>query len=72
VLNALGTYDFSKISHLCDVGGGHGYMLSRLLAQYPRLNGTVLRGYSASVTITQHHGASMTPARSSSAMRSAG
>jgi O-methyltransferase domain/Dimerisation domain len=42
VLNALRTYDFSKIMHLCDVGGGHGYMLSRLLAQYPRLKGTVL------------------------------
>ena len=24
VLDALGTYDFSKISHLCDMGGGHG------------------------------------------------
>jgi hypothetical protein len=42
VLHALGTYDFSKISHLCDVGGGHGYMLSRLLAKYPHLKGTVL------------------------------
>jgi O-methyltransferase domain/Dimerisation domain len=42
VLNALGTYDFSGISHLCDVGGGHGYMLSRLLTQHPRLKGTVL------------------------------
>ena len=42
VLDALGTYDFSKISHLCDVGGGHGYMLSRLLVRYPHLKGTVL------------------------------
>jgi len=42
VLHALSAYDFSEISHLCDVGGGHGYMLSRLLGQYPRLTGTVL------------------------------
>jgi O-methyltransferase domain/Dimerisation domain len=42
VLDALGSYDFSKVSHLCDVGGGHGYMLSRLLQKYPHLRGTVL------------------------------
>jgi O-methyltransferase domain/Dimerisation domain len=42
VLDALATYDFSTIAHLCDVGGGHGYMLSRLLAQFPHLKGTVL------------------------------
>ena len=42
VLDALGTYDFSKITHLCDVGGGHGYMLCRLLANYPHLQGAVL------------------------------
>jgi len=42
VLDALRTYDFSKITHLCDVGGGHGYMLCRLLANYPHLQGAVL------------------------------
>ncbi len=42
VLEALHAYDFSRISHLCDVGGGHGYMLCRLLAKYPHLKGTVL------------------------------
>jgi O-methyltransferase domain/Dimerisation domain len=42
VLDALAAYDFSKITHLCDVGGGHGYMLARLLTQYPHLAGTVL------------------------------
>jgi len=42
VLNALAAYDFSKMTHLCDVGGGHGYMLARLLARYPHLEGTVL------------------------------
>jgi precorrin-6B methylase 2 len=42
VLDALAPYDFSKMTHLCDVGGGHGYMLCRLLAQHPHLKGTVL------------------------------
>src|SRR5207247_5175661 len=42
VLNALAAYDFSKMTHLCDVGGGHGYMLARLLARYPHLERTVL------------------------------
>jgi O-methyltransferase domain/Dimerisation domain len=42
VLEALDSYDFSQISHVCDVGGGHGYMLCRLLEQHPHLKGTVL------------------------------
>lgn len=42
VLEALETYDFSGISHLCDVGGGHGYALCHLLAKHPHLQGTVL------------------------------
>jgi predicted transcriptional regulator len=42
VLEALNRYDFSQISHVCDVGGGHGYMLCRLLARHPHLKGTVL------------------------------
>ena len=42
VLEALGSYDFGKLTRLCDVGGGHGYMLCRLLAKYPHLQGTVL------------------------------
>jgi hypothetical protein len=42
VLEALSGYDFSRVSHVCDVGGGHGYMLCRLLAQHPHLKGTVL------------------------------
>lgn len=41
VLEALADYDFSKFTHFCDVGGGHGYMLARLLAHYPHLEGTV-------------------------------
>ena len=42
VLEALEPYDFSGISHLCDVGGGHGYTLCSLLVKYPQLQGTVL------------------------------
>lgn len=41
VLAALDTYDFSRISHLCDVGGGHGHLLCSLLGKYPDLSGTV-------------------------------
>jgi hypothetical protein len=42
VLDALGTYDFGRLTRVCDVGGGHGYMLCRLLTKYPHLQGTVL------------------------------
>ena len=42
VLEALEKYDFARISHLCDVGGGHGYTLCNLLAQHPHMKGTVL------------------------------
>ena len=41
VLEALEHYDFSKLSHLCDVGGGHGLTLCSLLVKYPHLQGTV-------------------------------
>jgi hypothetical protein len=42
VLEALNNYDFSGLSHLCDVGGGHGSTLCHLLVKYPHLKGTVL------------------------------
>jgi hypothetical protein len=42
VLEALEPYDFSGISHLCDMGGGHGHTLCSLLVKYPHLQGTVL------------------------------
>jgi ubiquinone/menaquinone biosynthesis C-methylase UbiE len=42
VLDALHDYDFTGIAHVCDVGGGLGYMLCRLLERYPHLKGTVL------------------------------
>lgn len=41
VLEALAAYDFSGISHVCDVGGGHGHLLCSLLAKHPHLRGTV-------------------------------
>jgi hypothetical protein len=41
-LEALQTYDFSKFSHLCDIGGGHGHLLCSFLAKYPFLRGIVL------------------------------
>lgn len=42
VLEALDGYDFSKIQHLCDVGGGHGHLLCSLLLSHPHLKGTIL------------------------------
>ncbi|HEX7208262.1 MAG TPA: methyltransferase [Nitrososphaeraceae archaeon] len=42
VLEAFDKYDFSNIQHLCDIGGGHGHMLSHLLAKYPHMKGSVL------------------------------
>jgi len=42
VLEALERYDVSGLSHLCDVGGGHGSTLCSLLVKYPHLQGTVL------------------------------
>jgi predicted transcriptional regulator len=42
VLQALKTYDFSKVSTLCDIGGGHGHTLCNFLKAYPHLKGIVL------------------------------
>lgn len=42
VLDALGSYDFSRFSEVCDIGGGHGHLLCSLLAAHPHLEGTVL------------------------------
>jgi hypothetical protein len=41
-LEALDAYDFSSITCLCDIGGGHGHMLCSFLTKYPHLRGTVL------------------------------
>jgi hypothetical protein len=40
-LDALDDCDFSSITHLCDVGGGHGHLVCSFLAKYPHLKGTV-------------------------------
>ena len=42
VLEALAPYDFTGLSHLCDVGGGHGSSLCTLLVTHPHLQGMVL------------------------------
>jgi predicted transcriptional regulator len=42
VLEALNGYDFSNISHICDIGGGQGHLLSHLILKYNYLNGTIL------------------------------
>ena len=42
VLEALSDYEFEDFEHVCDVGGGHGLLLCRLLEAEPHLEGTVL------------------------------
>lgn len=42
VLEALRDYDFSSIRTICDVAGGHGYLLCAVLKAHPHLSGIVL------------------------------
>jgi hypothetical protein len=42
VLEALKDYDFSKISSICDIGGGQGHLSSHLHSKYDHLNGMIL------------------------------
>jgi hypothetical protein len=42
ILEALDGYDFSKIRHICDVGGGQGHLLCSILVKYPQITGIVL------------------------------
>ena len=42
VLEALRDYDFSSLRTICDVGGGHGYLICALLNAHPHLSGFVL------------------------------
>lgn len=42
VLATLDEYDFSTFSHVCDVGGSHGYLLCLLLQANPHLEGSIL------------------------------
>lgn len=41
VLDALDAYDFSRFSHVCDVGSGHGHLLCHVLELHSHLDGTV-------------------------------
>jgi hypothetical protein len=52
VLEALDGYDFSGISHLCDIGGGYGHLASAVLAVHPHLRATVL---DLPQVVAQHH-----------------
>jgi len=42
VLEALNGYDFSNVSHICEIGGGQGHLLSHLQSKYNHLKGTIL------------------------------
>ena len=42
VLDALSGHDFSKVAHMCDVGGGQGHLLCSLIGKYPHMKGTLL------------------------------
>src|SRR5262245_26976337 len=37
----VGAYDFSQFKHIVDVGGGHGMLLSAILAASPGTRGTL-------------------------------
>lgn len=41
VAAVVDAYDFSDISKLVDVGGGHGLLLSSVLSKYPRMKGII-------------------------------
>jgi hypothetical protein len=42
VLEALDGYDFSGISHLCDIGGGYGHLAAAMVTAYPTMRATIL------------------------------
>lgn len=42
VLDALEGHDFSGVSRVCDVGGGHGHLVCSFLREHPDVEGTVL------------------------------
>lgn len=41
-LEMLDGFDFSEVSHVCDVAGGYGHLLCSLLKEHSHLEGTVL------------------------------
>ncbi|MFH8570517.1 methyltransferase [Streptomyces sp. NPDC017993] len=38
---AVETYDLSEIRRIVDIGGGHGYLVARILQRYPEMRGVV-------------------------------
>lgn len=42
VLEALSGYDFTSISHICEIGGGQGHLSSHLHSNHNHTNGTIL------------------------------
>jgi hypothetical protein len=42
VIEALDEYDFSKIRHICDIGGGRGHLMCNVLLRHSHIRGTVL------------------------------
>lgn len=42
ILQTLSDYGLADVSTICDVGGGHGIVLSHLLREHPHLEGIVL------------------------------
>jgi hypothetical protein len=42
VLEVLSQYDFSKIHHLCDIGGGYGHLICNLLLKHHHMKGSIL------------------------------
>jgi len=41
-IQALRNCDLDSISHICDVGRGHGHLLCHLLVEYPHMTGMIL------------------------------
>lgn len=42
VLSALDGYDFSRFTTVCDIAGGHGRLLCRVLEEHPHMEGIIL------------------------------
>ncbi len=52
--NVLRAYNFDKISHLMDVGGGSGEFIGAIVKQYPLIRGTVFDLPRCAETATKH------------------
>jgi ubiquinone/menaquinone biosynthesis C-methylase UbiE len=51
-VGVVNAYDFSTVSTLVDVGGGHGFLLASILKKYPSVKG-ILYDTSAVVTVAE-------------------